>query len=748
MNKRLNKIITFFLILQPVLDVITSIQIRNNISFLSIGAMLRGLFFLFVLIYLYKNNINRKYIYLFLIYVFLAMSYFILYTSNNYVTEMINILKIFYLPFLVYFFSKIDNENINDKLIVIIYIIYLNFIIIPYIFGFGFNVYKPFENKGGFVGLFYGGNEISAIILGLMPIVLNYTLNAKNYILKILTLIETIIVIFLVGTKTLFLGFIIVLIYFLFKNKNKINKKYILIFILIILSLIIVFPKLSVSNNLKVALDFYKIEKVSDLLTIKNIDNIIFSKRLTYLKDTNDIYIKGSDLSYLYGIGLDSFNRVIEIDIFDLFYSIGIFGLITYILLFVFQKNKLKDVYLFSFILFIFMSLLSGHVLLEPMVSVYIALLFGLNNQKKLNNKKILLVSNMYPNNKYKFFGSFVKNTEELLKENDFDVDKVVKYKEVTKINKIISYLIFYIKSFFKVIFNNYDYIYVHFPSHSCLGIILPFKTSKNTKLIINVHGNDVVADYDFEKKNIKKSKKYLPLASKIIVPSNYYKKVIKDNYNIDEEKIFIYPSGGVNTEKFIKKDKNIAKKNSGLSEEYEYIGYISRIEKNKGYDIFLKAIKELEKENKIGNKKFLLIGTGDEEAILRNLIKDLDLTNYLELRNMVSQEELVDIYNSLDIFVFPTYRKSESLGLVGLEAMACETFVIASYNYGPTDYCYDNKNCLTFKPKDEKDLKDKILKYYELNNEQKKKIYKKERETAVKYDSKNTVKMLIEVFE
>ena len=74
MNKRLNKIITFFLILQPVLDVITSIQIRNNISFLSIGAMLRGLFFLFVLIYLYKNNINRKYIYLFLIYVFLAMS--------------------------------------------------------------------------------------------------------------------------------------------------------------------------------------------------------------------------------------------------------------------------------------------------------------------------------------------------------------------------------------------------------------------------------------------------------------------------------------------------------------------------------------------------------------------------------------------------------------------------------------------------------------------------------------------------
>ena len=60
-------------------------------------------------------------------------------------------------------------------------------------------------------------------------------------------------------------------------------------------------------------------------------------------------------------------------------------------------------------------------------------------------------------------------------------------------------------------------------------------------------------------------------------------------------------------------------------------------------------------------------------------------------------QEYLVNIYNSLDIFVFPTYRKSESLGLVGLEAMACETLVIASNNYGPTDYIKDKKTLIPY---------------------------------------------------
>ena len=79
---------------------------------------------------------------------------------------------------------------------------------------------------------------------------------------------------------------------------------------------------------------------------------------------------------------------------------------------------------------------------------------------------------------------------------------------------------------------------------------------------------------------------------------------------------------------------------------------------------------------------------------------------------------------------------------------MSCETFVIASDKYGPTDYLRNMKNGLSFKSGDYVDLKNKILEYYKLNNEQKKKILKKARETAISYDVRNTKNEILKVFE
>lgn len=760
-KEKFNKFIIIFLLIEPLIDVLTSFQVRNNIGLFSIGTIIRGLFFLFIIIYLYKNNYSRKSILLFLLYVFLAMIYYLSDSKINIFSEIINIIKIFYLPFIICFFNNYENEKINDKFILGIYLIYLNLILIPYLFNVGYNISDVYVNKKGYLGLFYSGNEISAVILSLMPVAVNYIYNSKNYILKVFVLLETLFSVMLIGTKTLFLGFIVIILYFIIKYiKNnfillstKMKLIFVSIFILCISILVLVTPRLSVIKNLNVSLNYYKIEKLDDLFTYESIDNIIFSKRLTYLNKINSEYKKGDLKSYIYGIGNTKIMNIkdIEIDIFDIFYSIGIFGTFIYLLILIVSINKvkLKGYYKLSLILILIASLFSGHILTEPMVTIYIGLLYILNkNKKEDNKKKILLVSNMYPSEKYKFYGSFVRNTKILLEENGFIVDKVVKYKETKFLNKLFSYIMFYIKTTIKGIVNNYDYIYVHYISHSSFGAIIPKVTSKNTKLVLNAHGNDVVADFDFEKKNEKKSKKFLKFADNVVVPSNYYKKVMIDKYGVSENIITVYPSGGVDTEKFRKKDKNESKKISNLKEEYSYIGYISRIEKNKGYDVFLKAIKNLEEEGKIENKKFLIIGTGSEEDKMYKLIKELDILKYLEIRNMVSQDELVDIYNSLDLFIFPTYRESESLGLVGLEAMACETFLIASKNYGPTDYVINKKNGLFFEPKDDIDLKNKILEYENLNQEQYKKIIKKARQTAIKYDFKNTAHLILDVFK
>ena len=79
---------------------------------------------------------------------------------------------------------------------------------------------------------------------------------------------------------------------------------------------------------------------------------------------------------------------------------------------------------------------------------------------------------------------------------------------------------------------------------------------------------------------------------------------------------------------------------------------------------------------------------------------------------------------------------------------MSCETLVVASNNYGPTDYIRDKKNGLFFKPKDHVDLANKIIEMKNLNNEERNKMKRKARETAISFDSINTKNKIIDVFK
>lgn len=760
-NNFFDRFVYLFLLFSPVLDALTSIFVRNINTSFSIGTIVRGIFLLLVLVWIRYNEKNKKILIFFLLYVALALMYYFGEKNNNIFIEITNIFQIFYLPIMLLFFAKYNNEKINDKLMVKIYLFYLNLILIPYLFNLGYSLTESYSNKVGYFGFFIGGNELSGILVGLSPIVLTYVSKSKSYILKIVTYIELFLAMILIGTKTLFVGIIIVLLYLLYKKirysyvvmNEKKSKLPLIIGIIVIGITVVIFPRLPMIKNMKTTLSYYKVNKVSDIFKVENVDNILFSKRLSNLSNVNKVFIHGEAKNFIYGIGLSEIKEinVIEIDLFDIFYSIGIFGTFIYFLLILFTTkfNSLRGDKAFACTLFILMSIFTGHILIKPMVSIYIALLYILSrNEVTMEKKKILLVSNMYPSDKYKHYGTFVKNTEELLKTNGFDVDRVVMTKHPDKITKLFSYMSLYIRTVWKTIFNNYDYIYVHFISHSSLGAVISKKLCKNVKLILNAHGNDVLADMDFEKKNEERSKKYIKNADAVIVPSKYYKDVIVSKYNFDKDKVYVYPSGGVDTSKFINIDMKDAKKAVSLSDKYSYIGYVSRIEKNKGYDVFLKAIKELVDQDKVKNLKFLVVGGGLEEDKFNELVKKLKLKNYLEIRNMVSQEELINIYNSLDIFVFPTYRQSESLGLVGLEAMSCETLVIASNNYGPTDYVVDNKNGKFFKPQDPKDLASKILEMQKMNKEETSKMKKKARETAIKYDSNNTKDLLLKVFK
>lgn len=395
MNKKkfFDNFILLFILIQPFIDALTCIQIKSNFQFLSISVILRGLAFLVILIYLVLKKDKRKSIFFFLVYILLSIIYTILLTNNNINTEITNLFQIFYLPFFIIFFSNYNNEKINNDLVLKLYFIYLNLIIIPYFLGIGYSVSEFYKEKIGYLGLFYGGNEISAILICLLPISLKI-LKDKNQIIKIIFIIELFMCTYLIGTKTLMLGVLIVFMYFfilyLKNNFNKFSKlkKFFMITIpsILLILLVIILPFTPMFKNIITAAKFFKVDS-NNLFSMYGLNKIVFSGRLGFLEKINDIFINSSILSIFMGIGKTTLLSVklIEIDILDIFYSIGIIGFVIWLLYMIkgMKSVKFNGIYKFTFILLIIISIFAGHILTSTNVSIYLALMIILNKNKK-----------------------------------------------------------------------------------------------------------------------------------------------------------------------------------------------------------------------------------------------------------------------------------------------------------------------------------------------------------------------------
>ena len=358
--------------------------------------------------------------------------------------------------------------------------------------------------------------------------------------------------------------------------------------------------------------------------------------------------------------------------------------------------------------------------------------------------KKILMLTNMYPSKKYPHYGSFVKNTEDILNGSGYKVITIKMHKHNNRILKLFSYMRFFISYFFHA-FKKYDYIYIHYISHSSIPVVKLNRLFKKSNIILNVHGNDIVPDRKEDYKNIIRSRKALKIASKVIAPSIYFKEVLVGDYNVDPNKVFIFPSGGVDN-KYFGQDISLeeAKKKVGLSLDRKYIGMVSRIEKDKGYDNLVKAFNDIYKD--YPDYDLLIIGSGDEESNLNSLIEKYKLNSRIYRVPLVCQNELLYYYKAMDLFVLPTKRKSESLSLVGLEAFSSGTLSVISTLYGPKEYA-NNDNSVTYSSKSYSDLTDALKKALKLNKKIKDKLISNAKKDALKYDKTKMSDILKNIF-
>lgn len=358
--------------------------------------------------------------------------------------------------------------------------------------------------------------------------------------------------------------------------------------------------------------------------------------------------------------------------------------------------------------------------------------------------KKILMLTNMYPSKKYPHYGSFVKNTEDVLKKTKYKVKTIKMSKHDNKCLRLLSYIRFSI-SYFLHAFRKYDYIYIHYISHTSIPVVFFNKIFHKKNIILNVHGNDIVPDRKEDHKNVLRSKKALKIASKVIAPSKYFKDVLVDDYNVKESIVYIYPSGGIDNKLFSSEiSMEEAKNKLSLDNNRKYIGMVSRIEKDKGYDNLIKAFNDLYKD--YPEYDLLIVGSGEEDAMLDDLIEKYKLSSRVYRAPLVSQKNLVYYYKAMDLFVLPSKRKSESLSLVGLEAMSSGTLTVISTVYGPKEYASD-ENSITYNKKNYEELTKALKKALDIKKKDKNKLIEKGIETALKYDKSKMSDILKNIF-
>ena len=390
MKKIFDKLILILLICNPIIDVITYFQINNNSSFLSVSLIIRSILMIISFLYLFKIKNERKFLIFFILYVLLNIGYFA-YNNFSIIKEAYGISIVFYYIILGHFFTNYKYEIINERLITYIYLLYLLLIVISRLL-LGHIAFNSI-------------NDVSSILIGLLPLVLHYLATKKNYGLGVIILSLLFISILILGTKTTFFGFIIVLLYFLIKYLKKhyktISKKKIIISIVILIVLIPIIGYIFVNSyafeRIMKNINFFKAYKFDYYF----INKVIFSSRLEFLGNLFNSYINSSILTIIFGLGTTLLTNIklVEMDIFDILFRVGLIGIVFYIYEYIklLYKNKLKNVYLFSFILFIFISLFSGHVFISTCVSIYPALLFLLNKneEKKIKdkNKRVLFIS-------------------------------------------------------------------------------------------------------------------------------------------------------------------------------------------------------------------------------------------------------------------------------------------------------------------------------------------------------------------
>ncbi|MFW9989150.1 MAG: glycosyltransferase family 4 protein [Candidatus Odinarchaeota archaeon] len=191
-------------------------------------------------------------------------------------------------------------------------------------------------------------------------------------------------------------------------------------------------------------------------------------------------------------------------------------------------------------------------------------------------------------------------------------------------------------------------------------------------------------------------------------------------SFGIKSEKLMVIPNG-VDISSFNPNKSSQFLDNFVINKQnFKKVIFVGRLDPQKGVEFLIRAIPYV--LNEYTNVHFFVLGNGNLELKLKNLVRILKIQSFVTFINMIPLEKMVDFYASADVFCLPSLHEGFPLSVA--EALSMGLIIVASATEGIPEAIIENKNGFLTKRGNVNSLVKKLLKALTLSDEKVKEIH------------------------
>ncbi|NCD32331.1 MAG: glycogen synthase [Spartobacteria bacterium] len=175
-----------------------------------------------------------------------------------------------------------------------------------------------------------------------------------------------------------------------------------------------------------------------------------------------------------------------------------------------------------------------------------------------------------------------------------------------------------------------------------------------------------------------------MEMADGIIAVSNGMKEDVQRFFNVDADRIRVIYNG-IDTDEYVPSKTKDCFEKYGINPDMPFVLFVGRITRQKGIIHLVNAIKHLDDNIQV----VLCAGAPDTKEIADEMKLGVQQAqqsrdNIIWIQEMVDKKTVRELYSHAAVFCCPSIY--EPFGIINLEAMACETPVVASAVGGITE--------------------------------------------------------------